>query len=161
MEGVFEVILYIVVRLRENSEEVLLLVILFVLGDVVDEEGITLALFLDDMVFLEEFVFLVWLLSFVERGVIVEIGEDGVINWEDIWTEVEVVEVSWKLKEEVFVDSILTFEDLMFDLLDVVGDVLCDLEDFEELILVEEKFVNVWSFELTMELWNICSLEVE
>ena len=48
--------LYTVVRSRENPEEVSSLVTLPVLGDVADEEGITLALFSDDMVSLEEFV---------------------------------------------------------------------------------------------------------
>ena len=56
VEGVSEVILYTVVRSRENPEEVSSLVTLPVLGDVADEEGITLALFSDDMVSLEEFV---------------------------------------------------------------------------------------------------------
>ncbi|CAI4623524.1 AKH_1a_G0033690.mRNA.1.CDS.1 [Saccharomyces cerevisiae] len=56
VEGVSEVILYTVVRSRENPEEVSSLVTLPVLEDVADEEGITLALFSDDMVSLEEFV---------------------------------------------------------------------------------------------------------
>jgi hypothetical protein len=56
VEGVSEVILYTVVRSRENPEEVSSLVTLPVSGDVADEEGITLALFSDDMVSLEEFV---------------------------------------------------------------------------------------------------------
>lgn len=156
---VTEVILYTVVRSRENPEEVLLMAP-SVLEDEGDAKGTRPALFSYELIPMVELVVSFWLLSSVESAAAVEIGDNGVANWEDICTEVEVGVSSWTLEEEVLAGPIWALEDSVPELLDGVRDGRYDSEDSEGLNLVKEEIDDGWSSGLTVEeVWILCSLD--